>query len=318
MRRRLRLTKPGAAVVALLVWATACHLSIEPVVDNEFDQVAPAVDGSLVVWEDYRHDEDSLGSDVYMRDMSGGDEVELAGGRGDQESPAVSDRYIVWVDGRTIYARERVTGDTITVAKGSGDRFDPAVCGDLVTWSDMRSGNSDIYARRLPSGSEMAIATTTATEGFPDCDEGRIVYMRATTERADIYLHDTATGQTSLVSATQLHEWRPAISDDIVVWQTWPVSQGIDIRGKDLATGTDLVISDDPDDQTAPDVSGVFVVYVDKQHGALDIARRNVVTGKEDYIALGPESQRSPAVSGNRTVFQDHQEGDWDILSAVG
>src|SRR6266540_1434421 len=255
---------------------TACGSSVITVVGNEFDQQVPAINRTMVAWEDYRNIDAGGGVDVYARDMTStpGSETLIAGGPGDQGQPTVSDQYIVWVDnGNAIRARPRNGGSVLNVAVGNGDKFDPAVCGSLVVWTVTQNGNTDIYGRDLAGGQAFPIANTP-------------------------------------VSTQPWHEWRPAISGNRVVWQALASADtGIDLLGVDLSTGTPFTVTTAVGDQTMPDISGTLVVWQDGQ-GA--VWSRDLAGGTPSPVAMGGTG--AAQVSGRSVVWQQQQNGSWDIL----
>jgi TolB protein len=315
MHGRLGRPTRWIAPLLLVLFLTSCGgTGVVVVVGNESDQLVPAINGTMVAWEDYRNVDAGAGSDVYARDMtsSPGPETLIAGGNGDQGQPAVSDQYIVWVDNSAIRARPRSGGNAINVATGSGDRFDPAVCGSLVVWTDMRNGNADIFGRNLAGGQDFPIATSPATEAYPDCDGNRVVYMSTgATTFSDISMFDRTTGATTVVSAQPWIEWQPAISGNRVVWQAWQTT-GIDILGVDLSTGTPLTATNASGDQTLPDISGTIVVWEDDSGTNSAVRYRDLAGGTEQPVVTGGAG-RAPKISGRSVVWQQQQNGSWDI-----
>jgi beta propeller repeat protein len=319
-----RLVRAARWLVPLLLvlFLTSCGGSGVVVVVglSDSDQQVPAINGTMVVWEDYRNGSDA---DVYARDMtsSPGPETLIAGGPGDQVQPAVSHQYIVWVDNGAIRAQSRSGGNAFNVATGTGDRFDPAVCGSLVVWTDTRNGNPDIYGRDLTGGQEFPIATSPAAEAYPDCDGNRVVYMSTgTVTGADISIFDRTTGATTIVSAQPWNEWQPAISGDRVVWQGWPW-QGqpgatIKIFGVDLSTGAPIAVNAGSGNQIMPDVSESLVVWEDDRGKNPEVWYLDLTTGTEGPVVdtggrAPPEV--APQVSGRSVVWQHQNNGSWDI-----
>lgn len=287
---------------------------------SDSDQQAPAINGTMVAWEDYRNGNDA---DVYARNMTSppGNETLIAGGNGDQVQPAVSDQYFVWVDNGAIRAQSRSGGNAFNVATGGGDRFDPAVCGSLVVWTDTRNGNPDIYGRDLAGGQEFPIATSPAAEAYPACDGNRVVYMSTgATTGADISMFDRTTGATTVVSAQPWNEWQPAISGNLVVWQGWP-GQGlpnatIQIFGVDLSTGAPIPVTHGSGNQLTPGVSGTVVVWEDDRGKNPEVWYLDLASGTEGPVVdtggtAPPEV--APQVSGRNVVWQQQINGSWDI-----
>src|SRR6266498_238360 len=120
----------------------------------------------MVAWEDYRNVDAGAGSDVYARDMTStpGPETLIAGGNGDQGQPAVSDRYIVWVDNSAIRARPCSGGNVINFATGNGDKLDPAVCGSLVVWQAWQTTGIDILGVDLSTGTPFTVTNDSGNQ----------------------------------------------------------------------------------------------------------------------------------------------------------
>jgi TolB protein len=316
--RLARATRWFAPLFLVLVLTSCGGTEFVTVVGlSDSDQQVPAVNGTMVAWEDGRNEEAGNGVDVYARDMtsSPAPEALIAGGNGDQSQPAVSSQYVVWVDDGAIRARLRTGGNAVNVAMGD-NKFDPAVCGSLVVWTDMRNGNPDIYGRDLAGGQEFPIATSPATEAYPDCDSSRVVYMSTgAVTGGDISMFERTTGATTVVSAQPWNEWQPAISGNRVVWQAWPnqpdTTTGIQIFGTDLSTGTPFTVTTGPGNQTMPDISGTIVVWQDDRNPNPDVWSLDLAGGTEHLVS---SPAQAPQISGRRAVWQYQAPASWDIL----
>ena len=246
----------------------------------------------------------------------------VAGGNGEQSEPAISNGYIVWIDNGRLRAKNRSSGQVFNVTSGGATQSDPALCGSVVTWTDTRNATSDVYARNLAGGSEIAVATTSTVEAYPACDAGRIVYMRsASNEWATIRMYALASQQTTVVSSKPFNQWRPAISGDRVVWQAWPnqpdATEGVQVRGTNLSTGVDFTVSDGPGNQTAPVISGPVVAWEDARDGDPRMWWRDLTAAKgeqpvttEDVIG----AQQAPALFSRGLVYQSNPTGAWNIF----
>ncbi len=318
-RRRL-LIVAAAAAAAL---AAACGGSGEPapvrLVPSEDSQVSPAIHGSSVAWEDSRNDETN-GSDVFMYDVATATEALIAGGKGDQGQPAVSDRYVAWIDRGRLRATDRASGTTFYVTAGGTTQTDPALCGSVVTWTDLRGSTPDVYARDLAGGAEIAVASSPAVDAYPACDGGRVVYMHAPEgESANIRLYALTTRETTVVSDRPWAEWRPAISGDRVVWQEWPnqpdTVEGIQIVGKRLSTGETFVVTNGPGHQTAPVISGSVVAWEDARSGDSRVWWRDLATtmSEREVASSQPGRQQAPALSGRSLTYQGDATGAWNV-----
>jgi len=144
--------------------------------DQQYPQIASdGAGGAIITWEDYRSDSYS---DIYAQRVDalgivkwGANEVAICAATDYQEHPRiVSDgaggAIITWDDYRSgsysdIYAqRADELGavkwglDGVTICTAGDDQQYPQIASDgaggaIITWHDYRSGNNDIYARRV-------------------------------------------------------------------------------------------------------------------------------------------------------------------------
>jgi Tol biopolymer transport system component len=302
---------------ATVLSATGC--AAERIDPKDSDQQSPSFNGDDVVWEDSRNEEPD-GSDVYRFNYSTGIETKVAGGPGDQDQPSTSDQYIVWIDQGRLMAQSLAGGAAFNVTNGPATQSAPTICGSLVVWTDT-GNNSDLYAKQLPSGSVIPVATSDAVEGYPACDQGRLAYMYSPLSgNADIRLYDVGTRQTSVVANQNLNEWRPSISGNRVVWQVFPTvpDTGIDIHGTNLETGEDFIVSAASGNQTAPVISGSTVAWEDARKTPTQIWWRDLATTMPQIpvdSAL-PETQSMPSLVGRQVVFQSNAPGLWNTYLA--
>jgi beta propeller repeat protein len=321
MNRRARKALLVVTAAAAGLSATGC--AAERISPNDFDQVSPSFNGNDVVWEDSRNDETSA-TDIYRFNYGTATESLVAGGAGEQDQPAISSEYIVWIDGGRLKAQSLSGGAPVNVANGAATQVDPAICGSLVVWSDT-GNNSDIYAKNLPSGPVVPVATSSAVEAYPACDAGRVVYSYAPLGTdSDIRLYAMGSGQTQFVSNELWNEWRPSISGNRVVWQAWPAqpdtTTGIQIYGKDLSTNQGFVVSEGPNNQTAPVISGSTVAWEDNRFGQSQIWWRDIATTMPqgglpvDNTLAG--SQQAPSLVGRQVAFQSNAAGPWNVYLA--
>jgi beta propeller repeat protein len=179
-----------------------------------------------------------------------------------------SDQYIVWVDDGAIRARSRSGGQHRERRHGD-QQVRPGRVRQPRGLERHAQREPDIFGRDLAGGQELPIATSPATEAYPDCDDSRVVYMSTSaTTGVDISLFDRTTGATTVVSAQPWNEWIPAISGSRVVWQAWPNQPNccIQIKGIDLSTGAPIPVTSGSGNQLMPDVSEAIVVWQDERN----------------------------------------------------
>ena len=309
----------SVAVLATITPLSGCAGQLLP---SEFDQTAPAVNGENIVWEDSRNAE-TTGTDIWLYNIGTLAQSPVVTDSGEQGQPAISDQYVVWIDDRSgLMARALPLSGAnppFDVVNGPATQADPAVCGSLVVWSDT-GNNSDVYAKQLPNGPVIQVATSPAVEAYPACDAGRVVYSYSPLgEQSDIKLYDIASGQTSVVSNQFWNEWRPAISGNRVVWQAWP-GPDINILGTNLATGQDFTVTDATGNQTAPVISGSTVAWENVvSSGQRQIWWRDIATTmpQQGIPVAGdgsvPGPQQAASVFGRRLVFQNNSTGPWNV-----
>jgi hypothetical protein len=320
MKMRTRKALLVTAAAAMVLSATGC--AAERIDPNASDQLAPSFNGDDVVWEDSRNDE-TQGTDIYRFTYSTGTESLVAGGAGEQDQPAISDQYVVWIDQGRLMAKPLSGGSSFNVVNGGATQTDPYVCGSLVVWSDT-GNNSDVYAKQLPSGPVIPVATSGAVEAYPACDAGRIVYMYSplSTGSADIRLYDVASGQTGVVSSQFWNEWRPSISGNRVVWQAWPnqpdTTIGFQIYGKDLSTNQGFVVSEANGNQAAPVISGSTVAWEDSRNTTTQVWWRDIATTMPQIPVDStlPGDQLMPSLVGRSIAFQNMSPGVWNTYLA--
>jgi len=121
-------------------------------------QMAPAIDGNIVVWDDYRTGE----HDIYAADISDPNEPNefaVCTAAGKQCNPVISGNTIVWEDWRygnaAIFGYDLSAETEFSIAFGEIAGVD--IANGIVVWQDKRSGNWDIYGYDVSADIEFAI-----------------------------------------------------------------------------------------------------------------------------------------------------------------
>jgi beta propeller repeat protein len=238
----------------------------------------------------------------------------------DEWSAAISEKTVVWQDGRNgdadVYERNiGADGGEFPVVTGNGDQVEPDVDGDIVVWEDWRDGNADIYAKRLSNPAEPPFPVTTAAEDQrkPKIDGDTVVWEDNRGGDWDVYFYDLGARHGGQV-ITNTHDQRhPAISGDTVVWDD---NRGgaPDVYGKDLGSDQDFRVTAAPNSQDTPDISGDTVVWRDgRTAGHYDIYGKNLSDPEEFPVVTDAGDQVSPAISGDIAVWTDGRNGDHEI-----
>jgi beta propeller repeat protein len=176
------------------------------------DKRNPAIDGNIVVWEDWRNAyEDSGGwwhnPDIYMKNLSTGVEQPVCTNTSDQYSPAVSGNRIVWQDYRNgkwdIYMLDLSTGAETNLTSGNPDNAtSPSISGNFVAWKDKTAaGAENIEVKNLLTGAVTPLTSGTASHKLPSASGSNFVWMDSSAGNWDIAIaNDTVPPVVSAVS----------------------------------------------------------------------------------------------------------------------
>ena len=268
---------------------------------SDFDQTAPAINGVNVVWEDSRNAE-TAGTDVYMYNTGTSTESLVAGGNGEQDQPAISDRYIVWIDDGRLRAKNRSSGRCSTSPTGPPPRptrRSAARSSSGATRATTRTSTpSD-----LAGGSEIAVATSrrwrptrpATPAGSSTCarlprvgEHPPLRHRQPARPRSSPTSPGTSGGPRSPVTGSsgrpgRTSPTRPRAS------RSW---------ARDLSTGQDFVVSDGPGNQTAPVISGSMVAWEDVRDGDSRIWWRDLAATKGEQPVTTEDVIGAPAGAG--------------------
>lgn len=283
------------------------------------------ISGNLIVYEDNRMGN----SDVWLYDITTGQELQITDELAPQFNPQISGNRIIWDDGRlgnpdwNVYLFDidlLNDGNPITEPErriSPVDGFPQAVGGidgDRIVFTDWRHGgsNTEIYLFNLSTGTEQRITTNNAQQRNPQISGGKIVWIDQRNDvNWDIYMYDASTGlETAIASgvATQLF---PDISGDKVTWK-----EGSSIIVLDLTTGARNTIKSCVAATCRPRISGNRVVYSDEIDGDLEVFMYDLETSQEIRITNNGLEQSSPAVSGTKIAWRDSRGGNYDLYYA--
>ena len=259
------------------------------ITSDSSEQVAPAICGSLIAWEDYRNVENGDGSvDIYLYDLATGQERALVTNPATQHSPAIYGSRIVWVDNRNgnwdIYMYDIASDTETRITSDSSDQFSPAVYGDKIVWEDHRNGNADIYVFDIQTGAETCITDDPGDQYLPAIYGDRVVWEDYRNELADIYLYDLSTGEESRITTDPSDQHLPSIFMNRIVWQDYRHGNA-DVYVHDLTTGRESRVTADPSDQREPVIYGDTVVWCDWRNGNRDIYTADVADRSAPALA---------------------------------
>lgn len=188
------------------------------------------------------------------------------------------------------------------------------------------------------SWKEFALWPTTDDQEAPDIDGDIVVWQQFVEEYQDydIYVADmnNPDDPLSLIIGDANDQMRPAVFENIVVWQDYIISGGSgdwNIWASDLSTSLKAgdsereqsqlfaVSSIFGNDEQWPAIHGNIVVWQDGAEGDFNIYGADItdLENPAEFAVAGFErDQQRPAVYRNTVVWQDSYFGDQDILAA--
>lgn len=282
------------------------------ITSGPYVQSLPKIDGDLIVWEDDR----SGNVDIWMHDLSTGQETPVETDGAEQREPDVSGSRIVWQDMRSgnwdVWMYNAVTGTRQQLRSDPGNEVRPRVSGDRIVWEgDVvggMPGEFGVFMHDLSTGTTRLLQASHA--GAPEIDGERIVswWHCPFHPFRGICLYDLTTDQTTSISPPQAEDDRaPVISGDLVAWERYPAPgypfTPRDIFAYDLGSSTEIRITDDTRSHHWPRVSGSRIAWAvgSEVCGGADLWVHDVATGQSTWLACGTGFR--PDISGYRVVI---------------
>ncbi|WP_370575097.1 hypothetical protein [Methanomethylovorans sp.] len=273
---------------------------------QEYPQVSPAIYGDMIVWEDY--------SNANLPGVESFEDITL------------EDVIQFDVD---IYVADLSSGQEGFVTENSSWQGEPAIYDDRVVYQDLRNGNWNIYLFNLSSGEELQITDNESDQLYPAIYENTIVWQDYRNGIWNIYMYNLSTREEMPVSASESDQVGPAIYGDVIVWEDYgnadipedvanmtfeELSQlNADISMYNLTSGEDALVTSNSSWQGSPAIYGDRIVWEDLRNSNFDVYTYNLSTGEELQITENEWSQMYPAIYGDRIVWQDYRNGNWDI-----
>ncbi|MEN6342135.1 MAG: carbohydrate-binding protein [Methanospirillum sp.] len=301
-----------------------------PIVVDAAEQVDPAIDGTRIVWQDWRNNAwTEAQGDIYSYDLVS--HLELPEGASTQFAtkvvpndydPAISDAGIFWVfagfsdaDIENSIKGRTLAGAPINVTTLGDPSYRPvsdlAVDGDsLVYVLDELS----LIAYDTATGESRTIRRNVDGLRAPDISGGSIVWQENDGTGWNIYWYDPTGGSVRALANASGDQVTPAIDGTRVVWAD-NRSGNWDLYTADLSqpdpAGTPWLVA--PGDQTNPQLSGDRVVWQDNRNGDWKVWLGSLAGGAVGPVSSASGDQEAPAVDGDRIVWQDMRNGNWDL-----
>ncbi|MFA4823603.1 MAG: hypothetical protein WC593_00445 [Methanoregula sp.] len=152
-----------------------------------WDKTSVRIDGSRIVWEDYRND--GISRDIYLYDLTTGKERVICNATGPQAEPKISGNRIVWSDRRDqnfdVYVYDIATGEDTVIATGIKEQEAADISGDLIVWMEWPSmllynpynESNRLMMFDLSSGKEYQVLKDIPNMFAPAISGNRIIFM---------------------------------------------------------------------------------------------------------------------------------------------
>jgi len=189
----------------------------------------PVIDGETVIWE-----ENTAGrSFLRMYDISTGKSGEAVDGIGENTScllPDLSGDRLVFIsreaESSAVYLvlYNMTTCEMTNVARLPTMYQPPAIEGDLIIWAESYDDYYSVYMYSIKEKITSVISPKTGYQMYPDTSGGRVVWVyygqrgEDVENGGDIYLYESQTGNSTVISREGEDLDFPRISGDYVVW----------------------------------------------------------------------------------------------------
>jgi beta propeller repeat protein len=238
---------------------------------NTSDRQYPAIDGTIIVWQDYRNGN----WDIYGYDLSSGTEFPISTATGDQTQPVIAGNWVAWQDNRSgnwdIYAYNLTTHETVQVTSHERDQIHPVISGTTLTWEDYRNGAAEIYQFDLTTRTETRITFDLVDQILPAAFGTTLAWTDLRNGQKDIYAYDPARGAVRLTYGQGDHS-QTAISGSLVVFTDYEAgANDPNLSFRDLSSGAGGRLTSDPARQEEPAIATSAVVWQDNRDGKYQI-----------------------------------------------
>jgi beta propeller repeat protein len=118
-----------------------------------------------------------------------------------------------------VYLRDISTGNETPIAVGPWQKSSPDISGNYVVWTDYRSGNYDVYLYNISTQRTTQLTNHPSHQYAAQIDGNRIVWKdNRDGSDMELYLYDLTTGDERRMTNHDYHVVRLSLSGDKVAW----------------------------------------------------------------------------------------------------
>jgi len=164
-----------------------------------------------------------------------------------------------------------------------------------------------------PAEGIVTIGDATGVKSDPDRSANLIIWSQKDGDKSVVYVYDSKKGKADILFADTKNQEEPSLSEDYIVWSTG--GDGSDIILRNLVSGTDTYITEDPLKQKSPYTDGKYVIYIeeDESRSKYDVVLYTIATGDRMVIATGKSEKSNPVIWGDYIVYEDMRTGKPDL-----
>ncbi len=215
---------------------------------------------------------------IYLNDTASGTLQQVTeDGPGMQLDPGVSQGYIIWTnltnESSDVYLYEIASENITPLVAPLSYRTDTAIGGNTTAWADNNTSNGDFDIVVAPLGeSEGTVLGGPGDDRYPDVSsDGRYVaWISFLENRSAVDLYDVAENNTTQITGESALPDSVAVDGNLVVYSDLRTGNH-DIYLYNITTGMETPVTQDPYDQSYPDVSNGEIVWMGNNTGRWEI-----------------------------------------------
>ena len=199
---------------------------------NKESQVEPKVFENYIIWKDMRNNRGDIkdfpsnyNSDIYLYDISKGEEKQLTTNDQYQTAPEIYDKKVIWLDYRSgkseVYLFDLTTGLEERISNNEGNCSRVKIFGNMVIWKTEENNNFSLYKYEISTGqaSKLVLSSEYYVNDF-DFNAQFLVFSSNPTkdENLDIFLYRFLDSNITQITTNESCQYGPIITGNFVLW----------------------------------------------------------------------------------------------------